>query len=118
MTSPIQALSTLSALAARSTEATHHGARAFARLLQLAETSDSGQARRVAGFLASTYNGRRFPLDPFELRAVDASLSDDMLACLDALRWGQADLFTLVPDGDTRVQAIIRRWDLRVAHGG
>lgn len=90
---------------------------AFARLLLLTESSDSGQARRVAGFVASTYNGRTFPLDPFEQRAVDASISDDMHACLDALRWGRADLFTLVPNGDMRMQALIRHWDLRGAHG-
>lgn len=118
MTSPTQALTSLSVLATRSTEATHHGAQAFARLLQLAETSDSGQARRVAGFVASMYNGRTFPLDPFDMRAVDASISDDMLACLDALRGGQAELFTLVPDGGKRTQAVIRRWDLRVTRGG
>jgi hypothetical protein len=118
MTSPTQLPGALSALAARATEATRRGAQAFARLLAVAESTDSGQARRVAGFVASTYNGRTFPLNPFELRAVDASISDDMLACLDALRWGRADLFTLVPNGDRRVQALIRRWDLRTAHGG
>jgi hypothetical protein len=35
-----------------------------------------------------------------------------------SLRWGQADLFTLVPDGGKRTQAVIRRWDLRVTRGG
>jgi hypothetical protein len=36
-----------------------------------------------------------------------------MLCCLDALRWGHADLHTLVPDGDARVGAVIDRWGLR-----
>jgi hypothetical protein len=36
-----------------------------------------------------------------------------MLCCLDALRWGHADLHTLVPDGDAHVRAVIDRWGLR-----
>ena len=97
----------------RSRQATQAGAQAFARLLELAEVRDSGQIRRIARFLAATYNGQAFPLDPFELRSVDIAISDDMLCCLDALRWGRADLHTLVTDGDARVRAVIDRWGLR-----
>jgi hypothetical protein len=97
----------------RSRQATQAGARAFARLLQLAEERDSGQIHRIARFLAATYNGQAFPLDPFELRAVDITISDDMLCCLDALRWARADLYTLVPDGDSRMRAVIDRWGLQ-----
>ena len=68
-------------------------------------------------FLAATYNGQAFPLDLFELRAVDVAISDDMLQCLDALRWGRADLYTLVPDGDARVRAVIQRWGLQWPDG-
>jgi hypothetical protein len=98
---------------ARSSQATHVGAQAFARLLKMAEERDSGQIPRIARFLAATYNGQAFQLDVFELRAVDAAISDDKLCCLDALRWGRADLQTLVPDGDARVRAVIDRWGLR-----
>ena len=97
----------------RSRAASATSAQAFARLLRLAEERDSGQIPRVARFLAATYNGQAFPLDVFELRAVDVAISDDMLQCLDALRWGRADLYTLVPDGDARVRAVIQRWGLR-----
>ena len=97
----------------RSRQATQAAARAFARLLQLAEERDSGQIHRIARFLAATYNGQAFPLDPFELRAVDIAISDDMLCCLDALRWARADLYTLVPDGDARMRAVIDRWGLQ-----
>ena len=83
------------------------------RLLQLAETRDSGQVRRVALFIAATYNGEAFPFDLFELRAVDEAISDDMLLCIDALRWGQSDLHSLVPDGDRRVRAVIEQWGLK-----
>jgi hypothetical protein len=106
-------LDDLDTFAARSGEATRKGAQAFARLLLLAETRDSGQIPRVARFLAAAYNGQAFPLDLFELRAVDVAISDDMLCCLDALRWGRADLHMSIPDGDARVRAVIARWGLR-----
>ena len=99
--------------AARAQEATARGAQAFAKLLRLAEHEDSGQIRRVAQFIAATYNGQAFPFDLYELRPLDVEISDDMLLCLDALRWARADLHTLVPDGDERVQAVIRNWGLR-----
>ncbi|EHR72065.1 hypothetical protein BurJ1DRAFT_3256 [Burkholderiales bacterium JOSHI_001] len=97
----------------RSDEATRQGAQAYGRLLEMAERRNSGQIPRVARFLAATYNGQDYPFDLFELRAVDVSISDDMLCCLDALRWGRADLHTLIPDGDARVRAVIDRWGLR-----
>lgn len=97
---------------ARSRQATQAGGQAFARLLKQAEERNSGQIRRIARFLASTYNGHAFPLDPFELRAVDVAISDDMLCCLDALRWGRTDLQALAPDCDARVRAVIERWGL------
>ena len=100
----------------RARQATAVGAEAFARLLQLAETRESGQIARIARFLAASYNGQAFPFDPFELRTVDVAISDDMLRCLDALRWGRCDLYTLVPNGDARVRAVIDRWGLRWPH--
>ena len=96
----------------RTDEATAKGAKAYARLLDLAETRNSGQIRYVVQFIASTYNGRAFPFDLFDLRAVDVAISDDMLVCLDALRWAKADLHTLIPDGDRRVRALIDGWGL------
>jgi len=86
----------------RKGEATAKGSHAYQRRLQPAGTRDSGQVRRVALFIAATYNGEAFPFDLFELRAVDEAINDDMLPCIDALRWGQSDLHSLVPDGDRR----------------
>jgi hypothetical protein len=103
----------LAAADARSLQATQAGAQAFARLLKLAEQRDSGQIPRIARFLAACYNGDAFRFDLFELRAVDIAISNDMLNCLDALRWACADLHTLVLDGGTRVRAVIERWGLR-----
>lgn len=96
----------------RATAAQGPAAQAFARLLDLAEHRNSGQIRTVVQFLASTYNGPSFPYDLFDLRSVDVDISDDMLLCLDALRWGKADLYELVPDGDRRVKAVIEAWGL------
>lgn len=101
----------------RAAEAQRLAAQAFARLLAIAETSDTGQARRAAMFLASTFNGSAFPFDLFELRVVDVQISDDMLVCLDALRWGKADLYRLVPNGEARVKQVIRAWGIRAPAG-
>ena len=108
-----ETLDDLDTFAIRSDNATRKGAQAFARVLQLAETRDSGQIPPIARFLAATYHGQAFQFDLYELRAVDIAISDDMLCCLDALRWGRADLHTLIPDGDARVRAVIDRWGLR-----
>jgi hypothetical protein len=107
----------LAACDALSLRATRAGAQAFGRLLKLAEERDSGQIPRIARFLAATYNGQAFQLALFELRAVDIAISNDMLSCLDALRWGRADLHTLIPEGDARVRAVIERWGLRWPEG-
>jgi hypothetical protein len=97
----------------RSALAQANAAHAYDRLLHLAETRDSGQARIIAQFIASTYNGTASKFDLFDLRALDVKISDDMLAGLDALRWGKADLFRLVPDGEKRLQAVIALWGLQ-----
>ena len=107
----------IAACDARLRQATQVGALAFARLLRLAEDRNSGQVPRIARFLAATYNGQAFKFDPFELRTVDIAISDDMLCCLDALRWGRADLYTLISNGDVRVRAVIDRWGLRWPEG-
>jgi hypothetical protein len=99
----------------RSAAAQARAAQAVGRLLSLAETRDSGQIRKVAQFLAATYNGAAFKFDLFELRGLDVAISDDMLSALDALRWGKTDLYRLVPDGEKRVEAMIALWGLKAA---
>ncbi|MEO5685893.1 MAG: hypothetical protein ABIR54_00905 [Burkholderiaceae bacterium] len=97
----------------RSRAATDAAVVAFARLLDLCERRNSGQIVRIVRFIAAAYNGQAFPLDLYELRAVDVDISDDMLCCLDALRWGRADLHTLIPEGDLRVRQVIEQWGLQ-----
>lgn len=96
----------------RALRAQAKAAQAYLRLVELAERSDTGQAGRVARFLASTFDGALYPLDLFELRALDVALADDALACIDALRWGRADLQKLLPDGERRVAALIATWGI------
>lgn len=102
---------------ARGAAAQAKAAQAFARLLHLAESRDSGQVRCIAQFLASTHNGSAFPWDPFDLRALDVEISDDMLSCLAALRWGKVDLYRLVPDGERRIEAVIDDWGITKSNG-
>ena len=97
---------------ATSRDASSRGAEAYVRLLTLAEHHDSGQIARVVRFIAATYNAPAFSSVLFDLRALDVAISDDMLLCLDALRWAAGDLSKLVPDGDARVRAVIDRWQL------
>jgi hypothetical protein len=99
--------------AERALKAQAAASQAYERLLYLAEKSDSGQARRIAYFVASTFDGQAFPLDLFELRAVDVAIGDDMLTCLDALRWGKADLYKLVPDGHARILRMCEAWGIK-----
>lgn len=75
--------------AERAARAQAAAAHAYARLLRLAEDGTTDQAGRIARFIAATWNGAAFPQDLFELRTVDVAIADDMLACIDALRWGK-----------------------------
>ena len=97
---------------ARAERAQAQAAQAFARLLDIA-AGDTGQAGRVAQFLAAMFNGSAYRFDLFEMRMLDVQISDDVLLCLDALRWGKTDLHRLVPNGDVRVQAVISAWGLK-----
>lgn len=90
----------------RSSKAQAAAAQAYSRLVLLAEQQNGGQAHVAAVFVASTYNSKCCHFDLFDLRAVDVAISDDMLVCLDALRWGREDLHALIPDGDRRIQRL------------
>ncbi|MBS0339794.1 MAG: hypothetical protein JSS56_04665 [Proteobacteria bacterium] len=92
----------------RARAATALGAQAFDRLLTLATRSETGQARRVAGLIATVVGHARF--DIYDLRALDVDISDDALRCLDALRWARMALPDAVPDGWNRAEAICREW--------
>ena len=96
----------------RSRAAQAAAAQAFDRLVGLTEIRHSGQGERIARFVASVYDGEAFPFDLFMLRTVDVDISDDMLVCIDALRWGKPDLCKLIPDGDKRVHGVLALWGI------
>lgn len=89
-------------------------AQAYERLLSIAERQDSGQAGVLASLIAATYSSR-YQLDLFELRRLDVGIADDVIACIDALRWGRAELFKLVPNGEYRIEEVIASWKIRPA---
>lgn len=97
----------------RSTLAQAKAAQAYARLFDIAE-ANTGQAARVRRFIAASFNDR-FTFNLFDLRALDPEISDDVLACMDAIRWAKADLYKLVPDGLARVQGILAGWEIKPA---
>lgn len=99
-------------LAERAKDATAWAATAFERLLFIAERGVTDQAHRVARFVAASYDGTAYAMNLFDLRGLDEETGDDVLTCLDALRWAQAELCALVSDGEARVRLIIERWGL------
>lgn len=100
------------AFIARAQEIQGRAAQAFERIVSLAETQRSGQPRRVAGLIASLYAGDVFKMDPNDLRPLDVAISDDVLVCLDAIRWGRCGLEVLIPEGDKRVQRVLEIWGI------
>ena len=111
MTQPDTLIHALDSLS-RAPRCHRHGAQAFARLLDW--PSSATRARSSRGAVHRRHLQRAaFAFDLFDLRALDIEISDDMLRCLDALRWARADLYTLVPDGDARVRSVIDRWGLQ-----
>ena len=83
-------LEQLRAWEGRAQQAQAKAAQAYLRLIEPAEQHDTGQAARVARFLPSTFNGALYPLDLFELRALDVAL----------------------PDGEARVAAMLQAWGI------
>ena len=113
MANPLDLDDDMARVRQRKSESTAKGGQAGPRLLLLAEHHDSGQATRIAGFIALTYNSQVFPFDLYELRTLDEAIAGDMRLCIDALCWAQAALHTLVPDGDRRVRAVLDQHGLK-----
>ena len=103
MANPLDIDDDMARVRQRKSEATAKGRQAGPRLLLLAEHHDSGQATRIAGFIALTYNCEVFPFDLYELRTLDEAIADDIRLCL----------HTLVPDGDRRVRAVLEQHGLK-----
>lgn len=84
----------------RATTGTAAAARAFERLLSFAERSGTNQTRVVATFIASAVGWTHFDL--YDLRRLDTPIGDDILLCIDGIRWGRCAIPDLVADGRQR----------------
>jgi hypothetical protein len=82
------------------------GFEALYRLYEVA-CRDSGQCRIIACFLLGLYNGRRFPFDLTELRAIDDALYEDCMQVLhmDA-RVTRREVHTYFDDGNKKFERL------------
>lgn len=87
------------------------GALALENLLQLAETSDSGQVRRVALFIGACYNGHRH-FDFYDFRGLDDQIGDDMIRVLNAHRLCNLGVDSMASGGRYRIENLLRRWGM------
>lgn len=97
----------------RSHEATELGLAAFDRLLRLAEERHPRYQRDIVGFLAAIWNNQSLPL--VTLRGLDQAIADDMVAVIDAFRWGRVNLAEQVEGGPARVVRALRKASLAKA---
>lgn len=97
------------AYAARKQDATAKGAHAFNRLLILAEESSSREAGVAASFIADIAGNGAFRF--VDLRGLADPVDDDIIACIDAIRWAKISIFDSVPDGERRALAVVRMWE-------
>lgn len=98
-----------SAAEVKNYNATHNGVQAFERLLNYAETRNSGQIQRIAQFLAGVW-GVDQGLKLECLVSLDQSIGDDMLAVLNAIRTNALSIRDMSVDGSKRVPAALRLW--------
>lgn len=95
--------------ARRVQQATAAGSEAYEQLLDLAESdSISDEAKAVSTFLA--FVDGRLPFDCMTLREVSPEHGDNILVCLDVLRWNQIDLRDIVANGRERTADICDEW--------
>jgi hypothetical protein len=89
-------------------EATELGLVALDRLLRRAEERDLRHRRDILAFVAAIWNNR--PLALATLRGLEQSVGDDMLAVLDAFRYGRLNLVEHVEGGPRRVTRALKDW--------
>jgi len=83
---------------------------ALTRLLTRAEELGVRRSKRIAQFL-STVDQKDIVVWPArDMREDEVAISDDMLLCLNALRWQRKALMELVPDGNRRLVNVVRAW--------
>lgn len=82
---------------------------AFERLLSRAEEPGLRRDDSVLVFILTVSDWQSATLDISMLRRADIPVADDMLVCLEALRWIKGDLCDVVGDGRRRVHALRER---------
>ncbi len=91
-------------------EALIDAAQALARLLGRAEGKGARRSKRIAQFFAAVGDSAIVVWPPRDMQADDLTINDDMLLCLNALRWHRPSLIALIPDGDRRIWQVISDW--------
>lgn len=88
------------------------GFEALQRLYVIA-CRDTGQARKIAGFLLGLYNGDRFPFDLTDLRGLDDDLFEDCMAVLrmDA-RLTRQEVHNYFDRGGQKFEQLVQDWNM------
>lgn len=89
-------------------QATELGLAALDRLLRRIESRDLRHRRDILAFVAAVWNNK--PLALATLRGLEQSVGDDMVAVLDAFRYGRLNLVEHVEGGPRRVTRALRDW--------
>lgn len=89
-------------------QATELGLAALDRLLLRVEGRDLRHRRDILAFVAAVWNNK--PLALGTLRGLEQSVGDDMVAVLDAFRWGRLNLVEHVEGGPRRVTRALKEW--------
>lgn len=89
-------------------QATELGLAALDRLLRRAEERDARHRRDILAFVAAVWNNKALPL--VTLRGLDQEVGDDMVAVLDAFRYGRLNLAEHVEGGPRRVARVLKDW--------
>lgn len=89
-------------------QATELGLAALDRLLRRIESRDLRHRRDILAFVAAVWNNK--PLALATLRGLEQSVGDDMVAVLDAFRYGRLNLVEHVDGGPRRVTRALRDW--------
>lgn len=92
------------------------GAQSFHRLLLVAEGREDeiglrvsgNDAAAVAAFISDLAGDIAFHF--VDLRCLKHDLDEDIIRCIDAIRWAKQDLYNSVPDGFIRSCEVVKVW--------
>lgn len=103
----------LTETAMRGHTATKKGLVAFKRLIQMAETRQSGQIEKIALFLWSIWDQtKESRFDLLDTRELDTAIGDDILSVIDAIRWGQVPVYLMAENLNKRMPKMLQKWGL------